>query len=296
MMMQQADQLSTQRHALVSVLIERNPALSPLIAQHHYGTLERMLVEDRAGGTYHLSPQTRAYLAQVPQGIRTDYICGFILALGGSLRRRFARTGLPDVFLDRYRACFARMYGEMERGTFIADPASDVCVKDLALATLTLVPCEAVMHLPGVGIGRKIVLGAGAAMWTRLVRAGGRAPWLEQHVHTPTLAATFNAQGFEQSYQLAAQLLLADENLHGIFGTSWFYDPAAAELSPRLAFLRDGPTPKGGHFFRVGPDAESTALATATSPTRRQAAEAGTYRPCRYGLIWPRADVLRHYA
>jgi hypothetical protein len=290
-----ADRLAAQRHALVSALITRNPALSQLIAQHHYGTLERLMLEDRGAGTYHLSSRTCAFLAKVPSDSRADYICGFILALGGSLQRRFARTGLPEDFLDRYRACFVRIYGEMEQGVFIADPASDICVKDLALATLTLVPCAAVMHLPGVGIGRKLLLRAGTAAWAKVLSAGGRAPYLEQHVHAPTLAGTFNARGFEESYALAAKLLRADPQLRGIFGTSWFYDPAAIRLSPRLAFLRDGPTARGGLFFRVGRDAESCALAVATSPTRRAAVEAGSYRPCRYGLIWPRADVLKHF-
>ncbi|GAC1579553.1 MAG: hypothetical protein NVS3B27_23400 [Novosphingobium sp.] len=290
-----ADRLTTRRHALVSALIDRNPMLSTLIAQHHYGTLERLMIEDRAAGTYHLSPRANAFLAKVPAESRGDYIRGFILALGGSLRRRFARTGLPDEFLNRYRACFMRMYGEMEQGVFIADPASNICVKDLALATLSLVPCAAVMHLPGVGIGRKLLLRAGTAAWAKVFAAGGRAGWLEQHVHAPTLADTFNARGFEESYALAAQILRADPSLRGIFGTSWFYDPDAIRLSPRLAFLRDSPSAQGGLFFRVGADAESSALAVATSPTRRAAVEAGTYRPCRYGLIWPRADVLKHY-
>ena len=290
-----ADALAAQRHALVSALVERNPALSTLIAQHHYGTLERLMVEDREAGTYHLSPRTSAFLAKVPAASRADYICGFILALGGSVRRRFARTGLPDEFLDRYRGCFARMFDEMERNVFIADPAADVCVKDMALAMLTLVPCAAVMHLPGVGIGRKLLLRAGPAAWAKMLQTGGRAPYLEQHVHTPTLAATFNARGFEESFTLAARLLRADKRLRGIFGTSWFYNPAAIRLSPRLAFLRDGPSARGGLFFAVGTDAESTALAVATSPTRRAAVDAGTYHPCRYGLIWPRAHVLKHY-
>ena len=290
-----ADPLAVQRNARVSALVERNPALSALIAQHDYATLERLLIEGRVTGSYHLSPRASAFLAQVPAGSRADYICGFILALGGSLRRRFARSGLPEPFLARYRACFARMFDEMEQGVFIADPANDVCVKDMALAMLTLVPCAAVMHLPGVGIGRKLLLHAGTSAWAKVLQAGGRAPYLEQHVHTPTLAMTFNADGFEESYALAARLLRADKRLRGIFGTSWFYDPAAIQLTPRLAFLRDGPSARGGLFFRVGPDAESTALATATSPTRRQAAESGAYRPCRYGLIWPRADVLKHY-
>lgn len=293
-MTEMADPLAVQRHALVSALVERNPALSALIARAEYATLERLMVEGRATGSYHLSPRTSAFLAQVPAAARADYICGFILALSGSLRRRFARSGLPEPFFARYRACFARMFDAMEQGMFIADPANDVCVKDMALATLTLVPCAAVMHLPGVGVGRSLLLRAGTAAWAKILQARGRAPYLEQHVHTPTLAMTFNADGFEESYALAAQLLRADKRLRGIFGTSWFYDPAAIRLSPRLAFLRDGPSAKGGLFFRVGPDAESTALALATSPTRRLAAQSGAYQPCRYGLIWPRAAVLRH--
>ena len=289
-----ADPLALQRHALVSRLVERNPVLSRLIARHDYATFERLLGESRATGTYHLSRRAAAFLAAVPAETRTDYVKGFVLTLGGSLRRRFARSGLPAEFLERYRACFARMYDEIADEAFVADPASDVCVKDLALATLTLVPCAAVMHLPGVGIGRKMLIGAGPAAWRTVLRVGARGPFLEQHVHTPTLASTFNAAGFEESYALAARLLRADKRLRGIFGTSWFYDPAAIALSPRLGFLRE-PERKGGHFFRVGPDAESRALALATSPTRREAVAAGRYQPCRYGLIWPRADVLRHY-
>ena len=41
--------------------------------------------------------------------------------------------------------------------------------------------------------------------------------------------------------------------------------------------------------------AESARLATQTSPSRRAAYEAGTYRPRRHGLIWSRADLLAHY-
>lgn len=289
-----ADQLALQRHALVSALVERNTTLSPLLETFEFAAFERLLQESRAAGTYHLTRRAAEFLAAIPAEAREDYVRGYILAQGGSLQRRFVRSGLPIVFLERYRACFARMYEEMAHGLFIADPTNDVCVKDLALATLTLVPCAAVQHLPGAGIGRKLLLGAGPATWAKVARAGGRGPWLEQHVHTPTLASTFNARGFEESYALAAELLAADPRLRGIFGTSWFYDPAAIALSPRLAFLRE-PETQGGHFFRVGPDAESRALATATSPTRRRAAESGHYRPCRYGLVWPRADVLKHY-
>lgn len=289
-----ADPLALQRHALVAALVERNTVLSPLLERFEFSVFERLLLASRVAGRYHLTPRAAQFIAEVPQDAREDYVRGFILTLGGSLRRRFARSGLPPVFLERYRACFARMYDEMARGVFIADPASDVCVKDLALATLTLVPCAAVQHLPGASIGRMALLRSGPAAWATVIRAGGRDRWLEQHVHAPTLAGTFNAPGFEESYALAAELLAADPKLRGIFGTSWFYDPAAIALSPRLEFLRE-PEGKGGRFFRVGPDAESRALATMTSPTRRAAASAGRYKPCRYGLVWPRADVLRHY-
>ena len=87
-----ADQLAAQRHALVSAVVERNPGLATLITQHHYATLERLMVEDHASGSYHLSPHTSAFLAQVPAGSRAGYKPGMAPRGIGSDGRRPERA------------------------------------------------------------------------------------------------------------------------------------------------------------------------------------------------------------
>ena len=271
-----ADPLAVQRHGLVAALVARNPGLPAVIAQHRYARLERLLASEHAGGARRLSPRTAAFFAQIPDAARADYICGFILALGGSLQRRFARSGLPADCLHRYRAAFSRMFDEMAEGTFVADPRSAVCVQDMALATLTLVPGAALLYRPGVAIGPRRLLRAGPGVWAKVWQAGGRSRFLEQHVDARMPASDLEPCGLEDSLALAAQLLGADPRLRGICGKAWFYDPAAGRISPQLAFLHDIPAARGAVFFRIGP-------------------EAGTDQPCRHGMIWPRAEVLKHY-
>ena len=116
-------------------------------------------------------------------------------------------------------------------------------------------------------------------------------PYLENHTHTPMLDG-FTPAGWNDCYDVAAQLLIARPDHLGVIGASWFYDPDLAGISPRLRYLAEVPRAGGAHFFRVGSDQSDIVLATATSPTRRRLVETGLYRPTRYLMIWPRRAML----
>ena len=105
----------------------------------------------------------------------------------------------------------------------------------------------------------------------------------------------FNPEGRVRCLRLVARLLLAWPEARGMMGTSWYYDPALAKHSPRLAYLHDQAKSQGACFIDMGPHPDATASALSRSPTRRMLHEQGIYRPRNYMMVWARQDILRHY-
>jgi hypothetical protein len=172
----------------------------------------------------------------------------------------------------------------------------DAFLKDLSICLLLSFPCVAQVVEQIGGIPRRALTSGGPGQALRLgaylVRTGLQAgPYLEIHTHTPMLDG-FNEAGWERCYELVAELLALRPDCPGMVGGSWFYDPALADISPRLAYLAD--TPIGGGAFRVrlGASAVDAELATATSASRRALVEAGKYVPTKWLLVWPRKALL----
>ena len=119
----------------------------------------------------------------------------------------------------------------------------------------------------------------------------GTRPWAELHVDLRTLE-DFNAEGFLRCYHRLAALMGAREDLAGVYGASWLYDPELAHVSPGLAFVRRTAEDGGGRLIRLKSDPVQTAYAIARSPVRRKLVESGAYRPVCYGMYWTRADLI----
>lgn len=79
-------------------------------------------------------------------------------------------------------------------------------------------------------------------------------------------------------------------SVRGMWGGSWFYDPALEEVSPRLSYLRKVPAENGAYVFYSNIDIDGGALAT--SESRKKAYESGNYLPKSYSLMWPRRAML----
>ncbi len=81
--------------------------------------------------------------------------------------------------------------------------------------------------------------------------------------------------------------------MKGLFGVSWFRDPALSHISPHLTRLTTMVTDHGARLFPLGScKAEGIRDATAKSKTRRRLYERGAYRPMEYLLVWPRKELL----
>lgn len=123
-------------------------------------------------------------------------------------------------------------------------------------------------------------------------RMHGFAPTIEMHL--PQLErGRFTREQVAQSYKLIASVLSSDPVLRGISGSSWFYDPEVARISPHLGFIRELIEENRGLIHRLGPSAIAVTGAIATSSKRRRLYEEGRYLPIDYARYWARDDVIR---
>jgi len=206
---------------------------------------------------------------------------------------------IPDsiwqIIIDEQR----RILAEIERG-WSADMAGlgDLFLKDLGFSTLRLLPNGAEVVEPVSGVPRRILLQGGITQFLDVaysfyLRRRPFKPIFQIHASEKSLHE-FTPAGWDQCYLRIAQLLEKNPSIPGVFGTSWFFDPALKSISPRLAYLRK-PEQAGAKFYYVGPDPHSAMLATKKSPTRRRLFHDGLYQPTCYMLVWFREDLI-HWA
>lgn len=211
----------------------------------------------------------------------------------------FERADVPDGLLPEFRENAARMLRRAcQPENWARGVGDDVFLKDLGILRATLIPCASHVVFRHSGVPRSLILRQRPlAMWHALEffarRVGGFAPFLENHVH-PGMLAHFHAAGRERCYRLVAQLLQRWPDSRGLMGLSWYYDPAVAKISPRLAYLRDVPAGGGALFLPADGGDDVVRGAVATSPTRRRLYDEGRYCPTRYLMAWARDDLMDH--
>lgn len=203
---------------------------------------------------------------------------------------------LPPSIRQLVRAEHERIVQELrahKRNFYLHE--NDAFAKDLALASLRLLPCGVELVDLNSGVPRSLAFAGGALQALGMVRvglrSGGFRPWFESHWDRRRLEG-FSAQGYDRFYQRVAELLETRPEARGLIGSSWWFDPAVADISPELAFLAATPMAHGAHRFRVGVNEVATrdALRFARERSRRHAA--GTYQPCVYMIAWERKSLL----
>lgn len=166
----------------------------------------------------------------------------------------------------------------------------DYFLKDYRFATGMTVPCGAqvvdLAERPGVKTMAALLPRAPKIAWDAATR-----PWFKPHTESRYLDE-FNEEGWNRCYGEMADLLDVLPRVAGMVATSWFYDPALAEISPRLAYLRRGPVEAGAVMVRHGTTQFDIDSATATSPSRRALYQEGKYMPTCWSIVWPRAAML----
>lgn len=210
---------------------------------------------------------------------------------------RFAR--LPDRVRGHQLKQFRRIVDNEASVTDACELDNDLFHKDFGLALLRLYAAAAQLVDFRAGIGRVSLVKKGLrelpARLALFAKMGGFKPFFEIHTHLAYLDE-FNEEGWNECYRCCAELYAIHPQVLGMYGGSWFYDPALATFSPRLSYLRDVPTKGGAHLLFDSVSDQAIHDATATSPTRKALYESGKYVPTAYALIWPRAAQLRWHA
>ena len=169
------------------------------------------------------------------------------------------------------------------------DLDDDFFQKDFGLAAMRLYAGAAQLIDARCGIGRSLFLKSGLSGLGRglalAVECGGLKPMFEIHTHRAYLEE-FNEEGWNECYRVCADLYGLHPEVKGMVGGSWFYDPAIAQVSPRLAYLSDIPRNGGAHFFLAATEGHFVKDALATSPSRRKLHEEGKYAPRSFMLVW----------
>jgi hypothetical protein len=99
-------------------------------------------------------------------------------------------------------------------------------------------------------------------------------------------------EDYREAHRLAAQLFARNPRLRGFYNAAWYYDPAIAVVSPRLAFLPEFAHSHGAIALCLGSDEDTIVDATWKSQTRRELYAAGRYVPRRYARVWSRRAFL----
>ncbi|QQO44275.1 hypothetical protein [Paracoccus sp. MC1862] len=214
------------------------------------------------------------FALDLPQTVAALSLPASALALYPDLARRLAET-IPAEFPDYEADSLARDVAHVF-GFFIPGAAMDIDRfgrLDPRMIASAAVRC------------RQLTAPA------RYVWGGMWRPFLEFHTDSRHLTG-FNPAGFHATYLQVADMLRCNPALAGLFISSWFHDPIAAEISPRLAYLQGVPRAGGAFFIRNNTGELHVKRATATSATRRQLVADGKYVPTCYTMIWPRKKLI----
>lgn len=197
--------------------------------------------------------------------------------------------GLPATILKHQSMHLYRIANDTETESDWLDISHDIFQKEFGITTLRLFSAGAQLIDVRCGIPRSILLKNGLGNVYKnlalMIKLGGFKPFFQIHTHKLNLDQ-FHEEGWNECYRGCAELYEIIPKSLGMFGSSWFYDPALDSISPRLNYLRQTPIEGGANliFYSEGGDAIDNSIAT--SSTRRELYEAGKYMPKSYMLIW----------
>lgn len=286
-----------ERLASVSAALrEANPGLDEAVSLLPFDRFEAPWRSGRDVFRYnHVPTEASALLADLPDAIRSPWLCALLLFHAARFEQAFAASSMPAEIALHYVDAFHRIFGQIEKDPGFADLGNDSFLKDLWIARIVMIPAFAQIWWPHSGLAARDLVKAGPGAIPILLGCRGRRPFLEGHTHDPMARAYWNEAGWGEALRIAALALPALPKARGIFGTAWFYDPAIREISPRIAFAQDLQANRGAWRIRIGSNEAAIANATATSAERRNRYRDGSYVPTDYSLIWSRRRLIAAY-
>ncbi len=201
----------------------------------------------------------------------------------------------PTSIQDQFKKNSERMLNMCENSEGWGVYGDDVYWKDLAIARQQMFPAgggRIVEAYSGFGFrqGFSINFSQSFSFFKLLFYSGGRKGYYQSHLHIPLLS-DFNEQGFYDCNIGIAEMLIKHEEIKGVFGSTWYYDPQLENISPRLMYVQKIPLENGAKLFYIGED--RTGNAFAKSKTRLKLYNEGKYKPKKYLLLWLRKEIIK---
>ncbi|OGP99788.1 MAG: hypothetical protein A2Z40_04580 [Deltaproteobacteria bacterium RBG_19FT_COMBO_60_16] len=216
----------------------------------------------------------------------------------GESIRRLPEKKLPSEIQDLVDRWFVRVFEDFERqpDRYYSLHNPDF-VYDLSVCCMNTIPVGGAwgVHVSRAGLG-PLRIGIPrqplAYLAYLLFHAGGWGPFCVIHTfgrYFPRI----NCGTMDEAYLRAGELMRRNPRIKGIYRRSWMLDPALADVSPHLTYMREVPARHGARFFRCPTGISDIRGALTLSSTRRRLYELGKYHPTAYAFVWPRAAMLR---
>jgi hypothetical protein len=252
---------------------------------------------------YRLVPKpAEVMVAVLAEGIGTASVTPFLqAALASGIVHSIdsgALSTLPTRVQGHQLRQFQRIVDSLYPSGSTLSLGQDLFLKDMGLVSLRLLAAAAQLIDVRCGIPRSLLTRQrwqeAATGVLEFAKLGGFKPYMQIHTHDSYLDE-FTEEGWAECYRCCADLCESRPALRGMFGSSWFYDPAVLGISPRLSYLQSVPSQGGASLWYYSTGGDSIANATATSPSRRKLYEEGRYMPKSFMMVWGR-DALIEWA
>ena len=176
------------------------------------------------------------------------------------------------------------------------DCNKDFFQKDLSICSLKLIPVGGAWALEKAKIGRRFLFTAGLKQFIKsskflLLKMKGFKPFYALHL-IDRFIEKFNSSERVKCFIRIADLLEIHNEIRGIYGKSWFYDPEVARISPNLSYVRKSMLENGAEDFKIGSTQFDINNATSKSNIRKNLYCQGKYFPTAYYVIWPRKELI----
>jgi len=212
-------------------------------------------------------------------------------------RTRKSEHKFPESIINQFHINYQRILSEID--SFDDEhfkPSNDLFLKDLGICRQKLIPVGARVIESNSGYSRKVLISGGWKQFFKFIYffifiERNNKNFYQTHVHL-SLVKHFNPEEIHESYFRIAELLAVNPEIKGLYGASWYYDPALERISPHLTYLRTQQEENGAWIFYIEPEKSGNPFVR--SKTRKRLFEEGKYQPKIYLSVWPRKSILAY--
>lgn len=248
-------------------------------------------------GYHRLSADIYRWMEKIEKVSSKEFLCKYNRCIVSylcdkNINLNFLSDEYPVKIVEQFSKEYQRICSELITNKLsFYDYKNDLFCKDLGICTGRMFPVGPLKVEKISGIPRSLFLRSGIIGFCNLIKLRGFVPYVEPHLDI-RFVEQFNHEGWEKALKLTSIYILNHSKILGMIGASWFFDPEAIKISPKLSCFREVVENNGGMFFKYRSDIKTTNFAISRSRTRRKLYETKVYKPISYMFVWPRSEII----